>query len=454
MRAAAVIILLIVICILTLRRPFIGALAIVACAVLRDTLRVETYGAFFRYHGFEVLYIATIAAVFLVHTNRLNDFVPRGMTDWGMLGFLAIMVISAVVNGVNVFGHKYIDLFFKAVVLYFLLSRLADSPRRVLAVALVLVVCTSYLAYLAWSKFRDGTFSWARPYSSSQIHDFGLLLVITLPLIGALLAWRVWLPVRLVLFGLLPLFVLTTLRTTSRSAMLGAGFGIALLAWYHRKRWYWLVPAIPFVAYAIVHQPERIALRMESIWTHETETGEKDSSIASRFEQMRTALNVIKSNPLFGIGPRQYFMRYTDYQSEEDQMRHGQTVKYTMHSVPLLILCEEGLLGGAVYGMILLGALLDAWFVVRRTRGDPAMHAVGVIASGGLMCFIAFLGYSLGQPAMWVINIYATVALVRATRLTVEAHLRQAAYEREPVAGTPAPWMPRPATAETEVVFT
>ncbi len=453
MRVYLTIIGLIVIALWSLQRPFVGVLAIMLCNVLRETLRQETYGAFFRFHGFEVLFATTILSVVLFHTDRLGEFVPRDATDWGMLSFLAVMVISGLVNGVNIWSHKYIDLFFKAVVLYFLLSRLVDTRRRVVLTALALVVGTSYLVYLAWSKYRSGLYAWARPYHHVGIHDFGLVLVVTLPLLGSLLAWRVWLPVRLALFALIPLYVVTTLRTTSRSAMLGVGFGLALLAWYHRRRWYWLVPAVPFVAYAIVHNPESVILRLTSIWTHKTETGEEDTSIASRFEQMRTAKRVIKGNPLFGIGPRMFFVRYADYQSDEDRTKHKKTVGYTMHSVPLLILCEEGLTGGAAYALLFFGAISHAWVAMRRTRGDPEMHVVGVVATGSMMSFLAFLAYGLGQPSMWVMNIYATVALAAAARRTAEAYAAaKAAAERKPAQAVVA-WAPRPLAAETEIVF-
>ena len=448
LRQLAVIFGLVLTCGLTLRRPFVGAWTIVVCAVLRDTLRVETYGYFLQCHGFEWLYIATFLSIFLAHPERLPDFIPGSMADWGMLGFLGVMIISAVVNGVSVLNSKYIDLFFKAVVLYFLVSRLTDTPRRVTLVAVALIVATTYLTYLAWSKYRSGELSYARPYYFTMIHDFGLLLVITLPLIGAMVAKKMWLPFRLALLGLIPLYVLVTLRTSSRSAMIGMGLALALLAWYHRKRWYLFIPGVPLVAYAIVHNPEGVQLRMQSIWTQETKFGNIDSSITSRFEQMRTAQNIVARNPIFGIGPRQFFRRYYDFVSAEDAAGGS----YTMHAVPLLIACEEGLLGLLTYyGMLALGALLDGWYVARRTRGDPAMRSVAIVSAGALMCFLSFLVYGLGQPAMWVVNIYATVALVSATRRVVTAHLAEQAAEEKAAHGVPVPWLPRPAT--TEIVF-
>jgi hypothetical protein len=124
-----------------------------------------------------------------------------------------------------------------------------------------------------------------------------------------------------------------------------------------------------------------------------------------------------------------------------------------MHMVPLLILCEEGLLGFFFFYVLLaLGSLRDAWFVVRRSRGDPEMQTTGIVAAGGLMGFIAFLAYGLGQPQMWIANIYGTVALVTATRRVTDAYLAtQAAYQAAP---QDAAATALPGTPTTQIVFT
>jgi O-antigen ligase len=450
----------------TLRSPFFGALAILMTAVLRDTLYLQTDYYFFDCHGPEILYIATILSAAVARPDRIGEFMPRSMVDWGMLGFYFTLLLSGLVNGVNIWDHKYIDLFFKATLLYFLLSRLADTPGRVTALAGAILVPTAYLAYLAWSKYRSGEVRYARPYIGSSYHDFGLQMVVTLPLIGALLArpfrlparatlvavlgllallWiekeTYWgfgmmalalcigaiagiassLPVRLALFGLVPLFVLTGLRTQSRSSYLGIFVGLALLAWFHRRRWVMvIVVALPVVAYAVLHQPEAVATRLSSVWTGQVEPGVQDTSLEMRKEQLMTALRVIQSNPVFGLGPRQFFEQYAENVDQSESLGQGWT--YTMHSVPLLILCEEGLVGFAIYyGLLVLGSLREATQTLRRTRGDPEMEVVGLAAAGGMMGFLAFLGYSIGQPQMWVINIYGTVALVTAAKRVADA---------------------------------
>ncbi|HPD13603.1 MAG TPA: O-antigen ligase family protein [Planctomycetota bacterium] len=468
MRSVALILWLVVCVFLTLRRPFFGAVAIMIHAILKDVLIVETYGFFNDVHFYEVLYITTVVGVLATRGDRLGEFAPRGWVDWGIVGFFLAMLLSAGVNGVSVWDHKYIDLYFKAMVLYFLLSRLTDTPQRMVITAVALVAATSHLMFLAWEKVHVGSLVYARPYWFSAQHDFGLQLVITLPLVGALIAARLeeqvrvaaaalllvffaftwdsvslasYRPaligvlvctllaaavatgqfrsvVRLALFVLIPFFVLVSLRCMSRSAYLGAGLGLAMLAWYYRRKVVVLVLAAPLVLFAVYHQTERVSARLESVWTHKLPTGEVDTSIDMRKEQMRTAMRILGANPIFGIGPRQFFLRYREWVSDEDFRGWS----YTMHSVPLLILTEEGALGFIMfYGFIVLGALRDARRAVALAREAPELTDVAVVGAGAFMGFLAWAAFSLGQPAMWTINIYGTVALISAARRVTEA---------------------------------
>lgn len=452
MRAGLTIIAMVVLVMLTIRWSFIGVLVVLLSSILRYTIWVETYGTFHIYHGVEVFYVATILSVILAHPEQLATFVPRGLMDWGMLGFLLAMAVSAALNGVAVLGHKYIDLFFKATVLYFLITRLVTTRRQLTTLVVALIASTTYLVYLAWSKYRAGMMYYARPYYIVSFHDFGLQMVLTVPFIGALAARkRLWIPFRAVLLMLIPFYLLVTLRTHSRSAMLGMFFALALLTWHLRKRWYLMLPLVPLMAFAVAHNPDVVMTRLTSIWTHETASGVDDPSIRSRFEQMRTAKNIIKGNPLFGIGPRQFFYKYEQFQETDDKMYYTREVKYTMHSVPLLILCEEGLVGGLAYLLLVIGGLRSAIYVVKHTRGDPELSTVAAVGAGSFMSFMAFLAYSLAQPQMWMVHIYATMALVVTSRMIVERHLAERAAEQEAPAAQPVPWLP-PA-AETEIVF-
>jgi len=408
------------ICGFSLRKPFIGVCTILATLILRDTMILETYHAFVDYHCYQILYIFTIMGVVISRPDAMGGMMPSSATDWGMLGFYGILVASALVNGVEIMSHKYIDLFLKAMVLYFLLSRLCDTPKRVRIAAIIAISATTFLVYLAFKKYRSGELSNARPYGITPIHEFGLQLSITFPLIGAMLADRWPKIVRFTLFMCLPLYVLVTLRCSSRSAYLGVGFGLAMLLWYHRRHFFWCLLATPLIFFAVTHQTEEVSLNLESIWTHRLPTGEKDTSIQMRIEQMRTAMAIIQSNPVFGLGPRQFFRQYNRYVDLSKSMGWS----YTMHSVPLLIACEEGVVGFLIYyGLIVLGALRDGVFVVKRTRGDPKMLSVSCVAAGCLMGYIGFLVFGLAQPQMWIANIYVTVAIVTASRRVTNAYL-------------------------------
>ncbi len=441
-----------------LRWPFFGVLSILATFVMRDVIFAERFDLFYDLHGPQILFITTFMGIFINDPGRVREFLPQGTVDFGMLGFMAVMIISAILNGdKHIWWNKYIDMFFKAMVLYFLLSRLTNSERRVLIVAFTLIVCTTYLVYVAWDKSRTRGYHFARPYSFSSQHSFGIQLILTLPLIATMISWqarkhvrlRRW--VRLVLLGLVPLYVLTGMRTGSRSSYLGVALALVLIAWYYRRKWYYLILASPLVVFALVHQDPRVFERVSSIWTGRTAQGEKDPSISSRFRQMHTAWTIFLAQPLLGIGPRQYFVRYLYWAAPEDIAGEG---RYTMHCVPLLILAEEGLAGFCTYYfLIVVGALLAAWRTVRcaRTRASPELRNLALVASGCLMGFFAWMAFSLGQPGAWTINIYAMVALVVAAEKVALAIVYGEAAERVEATQQAAAFLPSGAT--TEIVF-
>jgi len=161
---------------------------------------------------------------------------------------------------------------------------------------------------------------------------------------------------------------------------------------------------------------------------------------------MDVALRVFKSSPLLGIGPHRFFETYLDWANERQAGFLGG--RYNMHSIPLLILAEEGLAGILTYyGLLMLGSFLTVVRIARLTRGKPEMEALAVAGAAGSMSFVAFLAYGLGQPSMWQISIYGTVALVSAAEYCALA----IAQEREAPQETEVDFArPQPAT---EVVF-
>jgi len=448
MRMAVMLLVVGIVLVMSVRRPFWGTLAILASYMIWPIVLEETWGYFYWWHIPQALYLAALVGV-AVNGRYMSRMIPRNAMDYGMLGFLLVMVISCLLNGVDVFENDRVDYFFKCTVLYFLLSRTADTPRKLALSVLCTGFCVAYLAYTAWWKYRAGLITPALPSWSTPVHEFGLQLVLGVPLLGVMIGRRLWLPVRVALLGSVVLCVLVAMRTESRSTYLGVGLGLLMLAWFHRRHVLLLLLALPLVAFAVMHNPADVLQRLESIWTHQLPTGEEDRSIQSRYEQVDTALRIISSDPLLGIGPRQFLMRYLDWVPEEE--KHGEG-RYTMHSVPLLILCEEGITGFIMYyGLMALGCLLAARRMLRRARDNPELQPVAVAGTAGALGFISFLGYGIGQPAMWHISIYACVAIVSACEEYVARSVAAEDETTEVEFGRVA--LAAPGGAQTEVVF-
>jgi len=444
-----------------LRKPFFGPVAIMCVFILKPAIYGERFGAFLLdLHGVQLLYITTFLGLILNEPGRMKDFVPRSIVDYGILGFLATMIASYILNGDPIeylFWNKYIDLFFKMAVLYFLLTRLTDSERRVVIVTFAIMISTTWLVYKAWDNSRSKGLHFARPYEYGSHHDFGVQLVMTLPLLAVMAQWQAKTRLRFAKWArricllMVPFSVMVGLRTQSRSSFLGLGAVLVLLAWYYRRKWKWMVIMAPIMWFAVVHQHPRVWQSLESIWTHKTATGEVDMSIDSRFRQMRTALRIFQSRPLLGIGPRNYFRHYLAWASVEDMPHTG---RYTMHCVPLLILAEEGVVGFFFYYVLIVGGtLLAAWRVARHARQRPTRETrtLAIVSAGSVIGYLGWAAHSLGTSAAWTINIYAGMMLVVSADHVLTASL----YETEPAEAPENPPATSlfPGSGTTEVVF-
>ena len=104
-----------------------------------------------------------------------------------------------------------------------------------------------------------------------------------------------------------------------------------------------------------------------------------------------------------------------------------------------------------MFGLLVLGGLLNGRSVARMARGDPAMATVAIVAAGAFMGFVSWMVLSLARSGMWAVHIYAMLAIVMACRRVVEAHLLAQAAEEKAQQGAPVPWLPR--AASTEIVF-
>lgn len=115
-------------------------------------------------------------------------------------------------------------------------------------------------------------------------------------------------------------------------------------------------------------------------------TADDHGAALSRILQARTAMDIIKSHPLLGIGLNNYTLTSLLVLGEEP----------VVHNAYLLVTAETGLLGLLGFLGLLAGLLFQSWRIVRRAPDDLSWAAgVGIFCAFGAIALHSMTDYAL-----------------------------------------------------------
>lgn len=169
----------------------------------------------------------------------------------------------------------------------------------------------------------------------------------------------------------------------TRSMWLGAALGGGYLVWLRNRRWLWLAP-IP-VALLLWLNPMGVGDRMVSVYRP---AGDLDSN-QFRVVCRRTAWEMIKAHPWFGLGPEQVKAQFLQY-VPADIPRPLPTGAYMhLHNVYLQYAAERGVPALLAFLWFLGRMLFDFIRTVRRVPADDGERRF--VLHGALAVMIAAL---------------------------------------------------------------
>lgn len=208
----------------------------------------------------------------------------------------------------------------------------------------------------------------------------GVLLLGLLLLVARLAAggehrrpWH-WLALVLVAWALL--------LTLTRGAWVAALVTLAILVmarWRRRLPLYLGLGIVLAAAFSLL-APESWSDRMRSI------ADLRDPSNYDRLCMAEAGLHMIAEQPLFGLGPEMVAQRYPIY-------RHPTAPRFTvphLHNSFLQMAAEQGILGLAAYGWLMLAGVALAWRGYRRDGGFDGPRADLYLAT-----LLAVVGFNL-----------------------------------------------------------
>lgn len=342
---------------------------------------------------------------------------PRAYFDWRFvaLALLWAWFVVTTANSINPWA-AWPKLWAVAKILppVVLVALLIDSRQKLFyllfTIALSIALVTVKGGYWAiMTGFHDRVYG---PPGSQygDNNEFAVAMVMSIPLL--ILVWREARSagMKLAVLVVLALSYAAIISTWSRGGLLGLAVVTALIALQSRR-------SLAIVAYVLVVAtivasmlPEAWFARMETMLAFQDE-----GSAQSRLGAWRLGLELVKDRPVFGGGFQGWIYATLPMGGSMD-----------WHSAYIEILSEHGIVGGVLWGLLLVGTI-GSLFWSGALRAPATMHWVGDYAMAirtallGFLVGAAFLGIAYWELIYWLVA--ASAVLVRLAKRGVASEL-------------------------------
>jgi O-antigen ligase len=309
---------------------------------------------------------------------------PEGFLLLSFIGAAALSCVTALWPG---YAAGFLSDLVKMALVYFFLANCAVTERRLRGVMWVMLVGGLLPAvgtiknYLTGNVF-EGRASWVGIFANPN--EVAYSLVILLPLAAYLASASGWLR-RLVLLGIVTIYLPAIFVTFSRGGLVGMGAVIAVYAWRHRSIWVYgaLTAAI---AAGVVYAGQ--------YWSRGENFSQLDNDVSfrQRIATSEAGLNMFVDHPLLGVGLGCSVVAWPLY-APKDLYSRGALVT---HNTFVQAFSETGVLGAAPFLLLLLLSLYRA----RKLAVGGKITDLGAALEGALWGFV-ICGMSGGYVLTW-----------------------------------------------------
>ncbi|MFT4539460.1 MAG: O-antigen ligase [Planctomycetota bacterium] len=297
---------------------------------------------------------------------------PRNWPLWKpSLAFLLVSILSAAASADSGRSFSKLHEAFLPLLLFAALPSLA-SESRTSALIRLMSLCAFVAAGMGLYEFTGTVGDQRIQGSLGNWMTYSQVLLLAAPMIAARLLWcrSKASPIELIV---LLVILAAILCSKTRGVWLGGIAGAALLLLVWRPKWVLALPFVILAAYALA--PQSVQDRAHSLFDKDNAT------IQERLYMWRAGCLMVEDRPLLGIGPGQVKALYPQYRLEDDP-RTSKKVLGHLHSNPVQIAAELGLIGVSVWIWFWIAVAMGLWHRWReQASGVGRASIVGVSAS-------------------------------------------------------------------------
>jgi len=358
-------------------RPYLGVLAWGWTALLVPNAFVYGLAANIR---FNLLIAITTAVAWLL--SKEPKRIPLSATAVLLACLFVWATVSAIFTTNTVPADSWMEWERLAKTLLFSLAviGLIRNQTRITGMLFTVVLSMGFHGFLEAGKFilTGGSHHIWGPGTSiiADNNAFALAVIMTIPFLAYLYGYSRNFLIRVAMAGGMFLLIVVVIGTRSRGGLIGI---VALAFWIlvtTRKKFRFLMVALPFAFLALTLAPEHWYERMSTI-----ESVDQDSSFMGRVVAWKINTLAALDRPLTGAGFRAtqdlpVWLRYAGEFSKLDMIptqRADSTMAHAAHSIYFEVLGDMGFVGFGIYLLLLFTAWRNTSIAIKQTRDSPEL---------------------------------------------------------------------------------
>lgn len=362
--------------------------------------------------------VAAVAAT--IHKSRLEG-VRAWHADsifWLLVLFVAYWWLQlpwVVGREEHIDGVVYMS---KYLIVLYVVIRVLDEPRKFEWLMLAHIIGCAYLGVLARSMSEgSGRLDGVGGPGIDDANTLGMMFATAL-MVGATQVLYGSRAKRIVVLLCLPLILNGLILTQSRGAFLGlmaGGIFLLMRAPKVGRKVLLGFGALGIVALGVLAHEQF----WERIGTITAKEEERDFSAASRLVIIEAQVQMFRDYPM-GTGSRGTAVLSTRYLGEEYLAvdATGARTQRSSHNTIMTVVTEHGVIGAALYAMLMAAVLSRLWRLTRELRDDPERAGLAyVTASIGAALAVVFVAGQFADYLRAEVQIWMLGALIAMTRL-------------------------------------
>ncbi len=346
------------------KKPFVGLLVFSLLAYMRVQDLTWGFARGMRWS----FYVAIVTFAGFFFSSRERKFMVDDLRCHLMIVLTVLVGMSLVMAG-NLrprdFGN-YVE-YIKIIVIALFTTGMVQTRERLRLMVWVIALSFGFFGFkagLLGILTGGGLVILEGPGGMLQDNnDFALAMAMSIPMLWYI-GYSEKRPVLRRLFHMIvPLSMITVGLTHSRGGFLAMCSGLGILTWRSRNRVAAIVLAVFVVGGGLLAAPDAIVERLQSIRNYK-----EDASAMSRIAAWRTGAEMIKANPVFGVGFERFQQNYVRYDPAREDVTLAFHGSHVAHNSYIQIWAECGTPAFLVYLALLYLTFADLARVRREAR--------------------------------------------------------------------------------------